>query len=51
MTYLEIYRTIADLAYEQSAKNNTVREPTNCPYYNAGKTEVEEKNEGTDKVV
>lgn len=37
MTHLEIYRTMADLAYEQSVKNNTVQEPTNCPYYNNGK--------------
>lgn len=51
MTHLEIYRTIADLAYEESVKNNIVHEPTDCPYYNAGKTAGEEENEETDKSV
>lgn len=53
MTHLEIYRTVADLAYEQSVKNNTAQEPTDCLYYNNGKTagEGEKGNEETDKSV
>ncbi len=53
MTHLEVCRSIADLAYEQSVKNNTVHKPTDCPYYNAGKIAVkgEDGNEETDKSI
>lgn len=53
MTHLEIYRTMTDLAYEQSVKNDTVHEPTDCPYYNNGKIagEGEKNSEETDKSV
>lgn len=53
MTHSEICRNIADLAYEKSVKNNTVHEPADCPYYNAGKTarEGENGNEEIDKSV
>lgn len=53
LTHSEICRSIADLTYEQSVKNNTVYEPTDCPYYNAGKTvgDGEKGNEETDKSV
>lgn len=53
MTHSEVCRSIADLAYEQSVKSNTVHEPVDCPYYNAEKTAGEGKkgNEETDKSV
>lgn len=53
MTHLEIYRTMADLAYEESVKNNMAHEPENCPYYNTEKTaeEGEKGNEETDKSI
>ena len=50
MTHEEIYRNIADLAYEQSVKDNTMKEPTDCPYYNSEKTEGG-GNEKNDKAV
>ena len=51
MTHEEIYRTIAELSYQESAKSNIVHESADCPYYNADKTEGAKENEGTDKVI
>ncbi len=49
MTQLEAYKIIADLAYEEHMKqeNNAVKEPMNCPHYNAEKqiSEGEKQNE------
>lgn len=49
MTQVEAYKIIADSAYEEhmKQKNNVLKEPTDCPYYNAEKaiSEGERNNE------